>query len=168
MSMCVLIIPLWAQQGTVFQEGDTLVIQDERLSPDPFALGNDPLTYLTTHIKQKPTISKQSTHNLQVEQIDTVFTLAFGANEFNLYKWETSEGQKGNFVLTASVKTDLFKTRHGIKTGQHKAEVMALLKQYNIKSIPHYVTLETPDSGELTLEFRDDILVGMHYVGSYD
>jgi len=166
--MIVFIIPSWAQQSAVLQKGDTLVIQDERLSSDPFALGNDPLTHLTTNIQHKPTISKQSTHNLQVEQIDTVFTLAFGANEFNLYKWETNEGQKGNFVLTANVKTDLFKTRQGIKTGQHKAEVIALLNKYNIKSIPHYLTLETPDSGELTLEFSGDVLVGMHYVGSYD
>ncbi|HEY5744995.1 MAG TPA: hypothetical protein VIU12_02865 [Chryseolinea sp.] len=73
----LLTIPLWAQEGTLLLKGDTLVVQNEMsssdpfglnvpsgLNNDPFGLGDDPLTYLTTKVKPKPFVSKQPTPNL--------------------------------------------------------------------------------------------------------
>jgi hypothetical protein len=97
--------------------------------------------------------------------VDTTYSVTFGQDSFNLYKWDNEE----NALLSSQVRTDRFATRHGIKVGMTKTQVKNILDSYSIKTIPKYLILENTEIIEyVKLEFNKDILKRIEFRGYID
>jgi len=127
---------LQGQDFEVFASGDTLTIRESNLVTDPFGFGDNPLKYLQ---KGNPIKKFQTYQNRHVEnKTDTVFSLTYGKDHFEVMKWDENE----NGLVTAEVTTANFKTRHGLKVGTKKNEVINKMSKYGLKAIPGYLILE--------------------------
>lgn len=107
-------IKSFGQTKEVILKGDSLFVRDENIATNPFNFGRDPLTYINTKIKfAKPIIKVGTVANRHVDNdVDTAYTITFGQDSFNLYKWDKDE----NALLSSQVKTDKFATRHELKS----------------------------------------------------
>lgn len=160
-------IKSFGQTKEVILKGDSLFVRDENIATNPFNFSRDPLTYINTKIKfAKPIIKVGTVANRHVDNdVDTAYTITFGQDSFNLYKWDKDE----NALLSSQVKTDKFATRHGIKVGMTKTQIKNILKSYSIKTIPKYLILENTEIIEyLKLEFNKDILKRIEFQGYFD
>ena len=98
-------------------------------------------------------------------KIDTTFTLTIGSDNFKVTKWDKDE----TGLLNADVKTNKFKTRHGLQIGMRKNEVIRKLDKYGIKSINGYLILENLEVYELLIfRFTGDKLTNIEFQGYYD
>lgn len=154
---------LQGQDFEVITSGDTLTIRESNVATDPFGFGNNPLIYLQ---KGNPEKTFKTYPNRHVEnKIDTVFSLAYGKDRFEVMKWDENE----NGLVTAEVTTGNFKSRQGLKVGMKKNEVINKMSKYGLKIIPGYLILENLEVYELiTFKFSGDTLSKITFQGYID
>ncbi len=142
---------------------DTLTIRETNIATDPFGFGENPLAYLK---ENKPKVTFLTSQNRHVDnKTDTVFTLTFDKDHFEVMKWDAS----ANGIVAAELTTANFVTRYGLRVGLRKKEVIGKLSKYGIKTIPGYLILENLEVYELiTFKFTGDILSKILFQGYID
>lgn len=71
--------------------------------------------------------------------------------------------------MSATLLTNKFKTRHGIHVGLSKKDVIQILKEFGLKSVPRVLVLEDSEIYELlTFSFKGDILSKIEFEGYVD
>jgi hypothetical protein len=142
---------------------DTLLISDFDLTLNPFHLGENPLLALREMEKSQSTFRTVDNKHV-VNQVDTIFTLHFGVNIFELYKAPSK-----SILLRAKIFTNHFSTKKSLKIGNTKQLFMSKIQQYNVISVPDIAILKSSEGGE-TLEFifNSDTIQQIHYCGSID
>jgi hypothetical protein len=158
---------LLGQTANVRLQGDSLIITDGGIASDPYKFDRDPMSHLKTKVKlPKLTIEASPVPNRHVDnQVDTVFAIRYGSDLFSIYKGGDGE----NFLLNSKVHTDRFSTKHGVKIGMTKLQIMACFKEYSIRSIPKYLVLENAEMTEyLVFEFDNSNLIRVEFIGYFD
>lgn len=140
---------------------DTLTIVDSELTNNPFDLGKDPLKILTSIDIAK--VDYQTYQNRHVDyQIDTSFQVIIKVDTFEVYKTASE-----NWVTAASINSDRFPTKQGIRIGMTKAEVKEQLKSTD--NFPDFVRLQNLEVLEwIDLKFKKDKLEKIEFKGYID
>jgi len=74
-----------------------------------------------------------------------------------------------NILTDADILTTRFKTKQGIRVGMTKREIIKLLSDYKLTSIPNHLILENLEVPEfLTFEFSNDKLTKIIFDGYID
>lgn len=144
-------------------EGDSVILAAMNITNNPFQFGNNTLGYLSKlhpKIKWKPVANTHAS-----DKIDTIFTLSFSRDEFQVYKVD----RKKNFLMNADLSTPRFKTRHGIKVGMTKGEVVGVLQDYRLPTLPKYLVLMNAEVWEyFKIEFVNDKVANIIFCGYID
>jgi hypothetical protein len=167
LALILVSITLWGQDKKVVIRGDSLIVRDENITSNPFNFGRDPLALLRGNAEfTRPVMKANPTSNRHVDnQVDTIFVITFEQDSFRIYKG----GDNENFLLYALLKTDRFKTRHGIQVGMTKLQVRSYLEEYNLGAIPKLLILDNTEIIEsISLEFREDVLTKIEFHGYSD
>ena len=156
-------IGLFSQDVEVLTSGDSLTIRSTNITNNPLNFGNHSLDNL---LKLNPKTSVETVLNPHVEnKIDTIFTFSLGTDKFKVYK----VNKEKNILTNADLLTNRFKTRQGIKVGMTKQEVVKLLSEYRLTTIPNYLVLENQEVPEyLTFKFSKDKVAKIIYDGYID
>ena len=159
-------VEVFGQAGEVLIKGDSLIIRDTNIATNPFNFGKDPLTYLTTKVQPLPKKGMELYSNRHVDnKVDTAFNLEFGKDKFHICKW----GNEENAILYAELATNKFSTKHGIRIGMKKTDVVKILHRYKVVSIPKYLVLENSEIIEyLKLDFSGETLKRIEFQGYMD
>lgn len=163
--LTLLTIELSAQDIEIVLRADSLIIRDMNIATNPFSFGNDPLSHLTKS-QPYPKIDTGLFENRYIpNKVDTLYSLTFGSDKIKIYKWSN----ESSAVLNASIATDRFSTKHGIKVGMEKTGIIKALQKYNIASIPKYLILENFEYTEvLIFEFTGKTLKKIEFQGYVD
>lgn len=168
MKWILCLIPListqtFAQTFEVVEFPDSLVIRDENITVNLFSFGEDPLAKLLTF---KPKIEKELFENNHVEgKIDTIHHFRIGRDKFSIFQ----VAKDNNWLLSANVVTQKFKTRQGICVGQHKVDVINLFKKYDLKKLPDCLVLENSEVYEfMVIRFKKGVVSSIEFDGYYD
>jgi hypothetical protein len=158
----------FAQKTDVIVKGDSVIVRDESIASDPFKFGRNPLTYLKSKKRKlpRPVIEISTIENTHVQnQVDTVYEIKFKRDSFRIYKG----GGGKNFLLDSKIESNKFATKHGIKVGMTKSQIISLLKIQDIQTIPKYLILENTEFTEyLKFEFSRDVLRRIEFQGYFD
>ena len=165
LTIIILTVPigLFSQDIEVLTSGDSLTIRSMSIASNPFNFGNHSLENL---VKLNPKISTETVKNPHVEnKIDTIFTFSLGTDKFKVYKVD----KEINILTDADILTTRFKTKQGIRVGMTKREIVKLLSDYKLTSIPNHLILENLEVPEfLTFEFSKDKLTKIIFDGYID
>jgi hypothetical protein len=151
---------------TDFISADTLIIKDNDAAHDPFAFGDQPLSFL---LSDKSLIPEVKTEDYQ-EEGDTIkrgtyYRLKYDNDYFSFYKrLDNAEFYTGSELLTTK-----FSTKSGVKIGMTKKEVLNFWKKYKIEAIPTVVIIgDEFMNSSIQFEFKNDRLIRIFYDPYFD
>jgi hypothetical protein len=169
LSLIIISTSLLAQSKKVLLQGDTLIIRDENITTNAFKFGDNTLNHLRFKPGlKKPVVEASAIANVHVPgQMDSIYTFKFKKDVFRVYK---VKGVRKNFLMDATINTKRFVTKHGIKTGMKKKQIISLLSSYKIGTIPGYLVLENSEFYEyFRFKFnKRNVLKRIEFQGYFD
>lgn len=142
---------------------DSLVINDDGLTNNPFNFGPNPISEIRNRYNPKFTI--KTFFNRHVDNaVDTVFTFYIGKSTIDIYKVDSE-----NFILSALILSDDIISKHGIKVGMTKLDFANKFGDYELSAIPDYVkiaSLTIEESFEII--FKEEKIASIKFTGYVD